>query len=142
MCELIARPDEAVALLEDGWTKLPRATSKQMRKWVEELNSSQYSLRKTATAELQRFATEHDDLLREALKQAASLETRMRLEQVLGRLNPQQLLRRSRMLEVLEQVGTAPARRFLEVLLEQKDDALMSREAAAGLKRLERKQSR
>ena len=49
-------------------------------------------------------------------------------------------MRRSRMLEVLEQLRTAPARRFLQVLAEQKEDGIMAREAAAGLKRLESKE--
>jgi hypothetical protein len=137
ICELIAHPSEASAILEGGWKQLPRATPKQMRAWADDLSSDQFTVRKTATTELERFAAAHEDLLRDALKQAGSLEARQRLEKILGRINPEGL-RRSRMLEVLEQLHTAPARRFLQALAEQNEDTAMAREATAGLGRLER----
>ena len=87
ICELIAHPSEAVAILEGAWKRLPRATSQQMRKWITDLNSDQFTIRKTATAELERFGADHEALLREALKQPGSLETRQRLEKILGRVN-------------------------------------------------------
>jgi RNA polymerase sigma factor (sigma-70 family) len=136
VCELIAHPAEASTILEGGWKQLPRATSKQMRGWVDDLSSDQFSVRKTATAELERFAAAHEDVLREGLNLAGSLEARQRLEKILGRLDPERL-RRSRMLEVLEQLHTTPARQFLQILAEQNEDAFMAREAAAGLKRLD-----
>jgi hypothetical protein len=33
VCELIARPDQAVAILQDGWKRVPRATAQQVEKW-------------------------------------------------------------------------------------------------------------
>jgi hypothetical protein len=51
-------------------------------------------------------------------------------------LDPQRLCR-TLMLEVLEQLRTAPARRFLRTLAEQKEDTAMAREAATGSNRLE-----
>jgi hypothetical protein len=41
------------------------------------------------------------------------------------------------MFEVLEQLRAAPARRFLQTLAEQQEDARVSREAAAALKRMQ-----
>jgi hypothetical protein len=137
VCELIARPSEALPLLEDGWKRLPRATPKQMRQWVEDLSSDQFAVRKTATAELERFTASHEPLLRGALKQAGTLEAHQRLENILTRLDPERL-RRSRMLEVLEQIGTAPARQFLAALALQSEDAVMASEAATGIRRLEK----
>jgi RNA polymerase sigma factor (sigma-70 family) len=133
--ELIARPSEATALLEESWRRLPRATSKQVRKWLDDLYSDQLALIATALEELEKYASGHEDLLRETLKQAGAVEMRRRLEKLMDRVNPEGL-RRSRMLEVLEQLRTAPARQFLQVLAEQPEDATMAREAAAGLKRL------
>ncbi len=135
ICELIARPNEAVGLLEDEWKRMPRATVKQMRPWVEELNSAQFAVRKNATEELVRFAASHEDMLRDALQKPASLEARQRLERILAQIEPERL-RRGRMLEVLEQVRTAQARQFLQSLAEQNEDAALAREATAGLKRL------
>jgi WD40 repeat protein len=134
VCELIARPSEAVALLEENWK---RATPKQAREWVNDLGSEQFSVRKIATAELERCAAEHEDLLLEALQRAGTLEVRRRLEQILRRLS-QRPVRPTRMLEVLEQLRTESARQFLQALAEQKVATPVSREAAASLKRLER----
>jgi WD domain, G-beta repeat len=137
VCELIARPTEAVALAEEGWRQSPHATAKQMQDWLKDLNSDQFLVRKNATGELERFVTGHEDLLRKALEKAESLEIRQRLQNILGRPNPERL-RRTRMLEILEQIGTSQARRLLQVLANQAQDSILSREAAAGLKRLER----
>ncbi len=46
VCELIGRPDEAVALFADEWKRLPRTTAQQMLKWVEDLSSAQFAVRK------------------------------------------------------------------------------------------------
>ena len=124
VCELIARPHDAVAILETGWKQLPRATPQQMQKWVHDLASDQFTVRKTAAAELERFGAGNPSLLVGAFKKAASLEARQRLEKIVGRLDPERL-RRSRMLEVLEQLHTEPARRFLQTLADQKEDADM-----------------
>jgi WD40 repeat protein len=138
ICELVARPDEAVTLLKDGWMNLPRATPMQMQKWVEDLNSNQFAVRKSATAELDRFAFAHGDLLHKALEQAGSLEVRQRLEAILRRLDPERL-RLKRMLEVLERLGTAQPPQFLKALAAQTEDTELAREAAKGLKRLEKR---
>ena len=85
---------------------------------------------------MERFAFAHEDLLQKAHEQAASLEVRQRLEQILQRLDPQRL-RRIRLLEVLERLGTPQARQFLQTLADQSEDRQLSREAAAGLKRIQ-----
>ena len=103
MCELLTRPSEAAALLEEEWRPTPRASPPQIKKWVEDLGSDHFSVRETASAELDRFAAQHEIRLREALRLADSLEVRKRLEKILVRLGPERL-RRSRMLEVLEQL--------------------------------------
>jgi hypothetical protein len=136
MCELIARPSQTVALLQGKWKYLPRATPQQMHKWVTDLSNDQFTVRKTATAQLERFAAQHEVLLREAFKELGSLEARRRLERILAHID-QDHLRRLRMLEVLEQLRNAPARQFLQVLAEQGDDPYLSRGATASLKRLE-----
>ena len=107
-----------------------------MSRWVEDLNSEQFTVRKSATAKLEQFATGHTNLLQKAHQQASSLEIRQRLDQILHRLDPERL-RLIRMLEVLERQGTAQARQFLQRLVEQKQDSELARDAAASLKRLE-----
>jgi hypothetical protein len=104
---------------------------------VEDLASSQLSVRQKAEAELNRYLAGHEQLVSKALEKADTLELRQRLEQVLNRLNPERL-RRTRMLEVLERIGNGPARQFLQTLCRQTEDVETSREATAGLERLKR----
>jgi RNA polymerase sigma factor (sigma-70 family) len=135
--ELIARPVDAVAILQKGWKRVPRATAQQMQKWIEDLDSNPFSVRQKAQAELNLYLAGHERLVGKALEKANTLETRQRLEQILSRLHPERL-RRTRMLEVLERIGSGPARQFLQSLAGQTEDVETSREATAGLKRVER----
>jgi hypothetical protein len=135
ICELIARPAEAVPIIEKGWRSIPRVTAQQIKKWIEDLDSPQFSVRDKAGAELQIHGFMHEALLRQARDKASSLELRRRLDQILDRQDPEKL-RRTRMLEVLERVGTGEVRRLLQSLAEQTEDAELSREASAGLNRL------
>jgi RNA polymerase sigma factor (sigma-70 family) len=137
VCELIARPDQAVEILQDGWKRVPRATAEQMRKWVEDLNSNESSVRQKAEAELNRYLAGHEQLVSKALEKADTPELRRRLVQILNQLHPDRL-RRTRMLEVLERIGSGPAREFLQTLAGQTEDVETSREASAGLERLKR----
>ncbi len=134
--ELIARPDEAVSLLQAGWKRVPRATTEQMQKWIEDLDSNQSSVREKAQAELDLHLAGHEQLLSKALAKS-TLEQRNRLAEILNRLHPGQL-QRTRMLEVLERIGSGPSRQFLQTLAGQTDDVETSREATAGLERLKR----
>jgi hypothetical protein len=137
VCALVARPDEAVAICQEGWKRIPRATAQQMQKWVEDLGSNEFSVPKKAQDELVLKLAGHEQLLRKALEKADTLEVRQRLQQILNPLHPERL-RRTRMLEVLERIGVGPAHRFVQALAEQTEDLETSREAKAGLKRLER----
>jgi RNA polymerase sigma factor (sigma-70 family) len=137
VCNLIARPEEAVPSLQTGWNS-PRATAPQIQQWLKDLDSNQFALRKNATAELERFGVNHEELLRKALQEAGSLEVRQRLEQIVRRLEPPRL-RRTRMLEALEQIASVQARRFLQALAGQTENTDLSREATASLRRLEQR---
>jgi WD40 repeat protein len=138
MCDLIARPDDAVAILEAGWKQTPRATPEQMRRWIRDLDSEQFNVRRQAGVQLERFAAGHEELLSKALEQTGSLEVRKRLEPILSRPNPERL-RRIRMLEVLERIGTKQARRLLQSLARETGDPVLSKQATAGLRRLEQR---
>ena len=133
-CELIAHPSEAVPILEGGWNALPRATAKELQNWLEELGSEDFGVRQAAGKELERVAAQHEGWLRESLQKAASLETRRRLEKILEQIEPQRW-RLSRMLEVLEQIGTVQARQFMHLLAGQEEDERLAHEAKAGLER-------
>jgi WD40 repeat protein len=135
ICELVARPTEAVPILETGWKTLPRVSTQQMQKWIEDLDSAQFSVRDKAAAEIKTYGAAHEVLLRQARDKAPSLELRRRLDSILERQDPEKL-RRTRMLEVLERIGTGSARRFLQELAGQSEDGALAQEAAWGLKRM------
>jgi len=135
MCTLIAHPDNAISVMEMGWQHSPRATPAQIHQWLKDLDSNQFSVRQEASAALEKFATGHEELLRQAQEQATSVEARRRLAQILERPSTERL-RRVRMLEVSERIGTAAARKFLQSLLAQTDDPELSKQAVASLKRL------
>ncbi len=87
LCELIAHPSEAVALLEGAWKRYPRAPSRKCKSGSPISPAHPFAVRQTATRELERFAAAHEELLRQALKSADSLESRQRLEKILSRLD-------------------------------------------------------
>jgi WD40 repeat protein len=134
VCIFVSRPD-TVAVLSNGWKSRPHATAEQMRAWIRDLNSKSFIVRQKAGAQLERFTTGHEELLKRASVESASLEVRQHLEQLLTRLNPERL-RRTRMLEVLEHVKNAAARQFLHELAAQTEDEPLAREAGESLQRL------
>ena len=80
--------------------------------------------------------------LREALKRRPSLEVRRRIDQLLARLEslqPPELARGVRAVEVLEEVGTLEARKLLEGLAEGIPEMRRTQEAKASLDRLSRR---
>src|SRR5205823_6224818 len=93
ICQLLAHPAEAVAVLRDGWKQMPHATDGQVTQWIKDLDSNRFAVRTQATTRLQQFVTEHEETLRQAHQQARSLEVRQRLEQILSRRNPERLRR-------------------------------------------------
>ena len=108
----------------------------QVQQWLKDLDSNQFPVRQQASTALEKFATGHEELLRQAQGQATSVETRRRLAQILERPSPERL-RRMRMLEIAERIGTAAARTYLQSLVAQTDDPELSKQAAASLRRLE-----
>ncbi|HLN30388.1 MAG TPA: sigma-70 family RNA polymerase sigma factor [Gemmataceae bacterium] len=136
ICTLVAHPGKAFAVMQEGWQHSPRATPAQVQQWLKDLDSNQFPVRQQASTALEKFATGHEELLRQAQGQATSVETRRRLAQILERPSPERL-RRMRMLEIAERIGTAAARTYLQSLVAQTDDPELSKQAAASLRRLE-----
>ena len=141
---LVATPDKAVAFLQQRLKPAAPVNIAQVRQLVANLDSSQYSLREAATAELQalRDADETKTILRRALAGKPSPEASRRIERLL--LNPDilvpgEVLRGARAAEILERIGTAEARRLLALLAEGARNSRLTREAIASLQRLDRK---
>jgi HEAT repeat protein len=109
---------------------------------VADLDDHRFAVREQAARELLELGERAEQPLRRALAWPASVEVRRRvaglLENVHGPLVSCERLRRLRALEVLEQAGTADARRLLEVLAGGAPAARLTREAKGALRRLDR----
>jgi WD40 repeat protein len=144
MGQLIAHPDEAVALLRrelkgEGRKSL---TDKEVARLIAELDDDSYRVREVATAALEAAGQQVRTALRSALRARPTPEARRRLHELLAALpdptEAQALERRRtlRALEVLEWLGTPPACRLLEELAAGPSDALLTTECKAALRRL------
>lgn len=134
ICVLLTRAD-AVETLRQHWNARPKATAAQMEGWTRDLDRKEFAVREHAATELKRFMVGHETLLRETAERTASAEVRQHLQEMLGNINPERL-RRTRMLEVLEHVGSPESKRFLHELANEKEDTTLAKEATESLQRL------
>jgi hypothetical protein len=135
ICDLCALPEASVSFLEEQWKQTRRPGAAEVQQWLTDLDSPQFRVREQANLHLDRDATGHEELLQRAREQTSSPEVRQRLEKILGQVAPERL-HRTRMVEVLEKIGTPAAREFLRRLAADSHDPLLSRDAAASLARL------
>jgi hypothetical protein len=105
---------------------------------LEQLKSERFEVRQKAAAEIDRISDQAEPALRKLLKAQPALEVRQRVEQVLARIaRPAgDELRSLRIVELMEQLGDAPARRLLAMLAKGAPLARLTREAQQSLERL------
>jgi hypothetical protein len=139
---LAEAPKDAVPYLQKRLRPAPAVDKKRIVQLIADLDSDEFDTRENASKELERFEDGVLGLLRKALEGKPSLDTRRRLEALVGKLsgrlrNPSPESRRvSRCLEVLEHIGTPEARQVLEVLAKGSPGARLTEEAKASLDRL------
>jgi WD40 repeat protein len=140
--QLRARPDEAAAFLAGRLTPVPRPALDEagLKRLVAELGHANYGVRTRAERQLARVGPPAAAALRAALEAGADAEVQRRAAALLEQWErPDDLgpwLRPLRALEVLERLGTPAARQHLARLAAGDPHALLTREAAAALKRL------
>jgi HEAT repeat protein len=144
MWTLAADPRQTVPLLGERLGKeVPHQDKARIDKLLAELDDDEYSVREHATQELMKAGKAVEKAVRDALKKSPSAEARRRLEVILEKLGPAALppevLRASRAVEVLEQIGTAEARKVLETLAKGKTDEALARDAKGALERLSKR---
>ena len=115
-------------------------TNEQIVQLVADLDAARFAVRDKASRELGELAELAVPALRCALASRPSPELRLRgemlLEQVLATKHSRSRLRLGRALCVLEQIGTPQAREGLSGLAKGADEAWLTREAKASLRRL------
>jgi hypothetical protein len=142
MMTLVARPREAVTLLEKELKPVPETTPDRIARLVADLDSDQFATREQAARELQRLGDLAEGTVRGALQGQPSAEVRRQAQALLEKLDIARSplrLRDLRAIEVLEAIGTAEARRVLHALTQGEQKVRLTQEAAAALDRMARR---
>ncbi len=132
-------PDRAVSFLADRLKPMAPPDEKQVRRWIANLDSDDFTTREAAHAALARLGELVEPARQQALKGQLPVETRRRLDR-LGQVAQPALgsegLRSVRAVEVLEVIGTRKARGVLQGLAKGAAGARQTREARQALERL------
>jgi hypothetical protein len=137
---LTAASGPTVSFVQKRLPPVAAPDGKRFARLLAELDNPQFSVREKANAELEKLGAAAEPLLREALAGRLSLEAQRRVERLLEKvqglvLTPDEL-RAWRAVEVLEHIGSPEARQLLEALAKGQQEAPLTREAQAALRRL------
>jgi hypothetical protein len=142
ICQLTAAGAQAVAMLQEQMEPILDLQAR-IRKLLSDLDDRKYSVRRKAGVELEKLGELALPALQQALEGKPSVETRLRVEQLLRKLQRRNddlsfssRLQLLRSIEVLEQIGAAEARKLLGRMAEGLPSPWGKREAKAGLERL------
>jgi WD40 repeat protein len=142
MQAMIASPAAAVRLLQERLhpAQGKALTPEAVRKLIGDLADRRLKVRDAAARELEQQGTGAVPVLRAALKSNPSLEVQRRLEKLLDRaedpIRSPEDVRTWRAVEVLERIGTGPARELLAALAGGGPGAVVTEQARAALRRL------
>jgi WD40 repeat protein len=140
---LSAAPEQAVPLLRTRLRPAPPPDESSISRLIADLDSDQFEVRNKASRELEAVGEPAVPALRRALEARPALEVRRRIGQLLEKQERQTLssgqLQMLRAVEILERIGSPPARGVLEVLARGEAEARLTREAKASLQRLARR---
>lgn len=140
VCTLVAAPNSAVPFIGERLQPV-EISDDRVKRLIGELNNDRFEARERAAAELQALGERAEPALRTALKRTRSVEVRARAERLLLRLDeillPAAALQNARAIEVLEHIGSEPARRILQKLSKGAPEARLTRAAADALQRMD-----
>jgi hypothetical protein len=133
---LVAAPEQAVPFLRKCLPPVPRPDAKAVARWIADLDSEDFTVRQKATDELSNLGDAIAPALRGALQGKPSLETRRRVQSLLDQSRDwtPERLRVHRAIQVLERIGTKPAREVLQTLADGAPEARPTKEAKAALR--------
>jgi WD40 repeat protein len=136
---LAASPIQALAKLQKELQPTPRLDSKDVDRWIADLDNNKYEVRQKAMAELKRAGDVTWPALRKVLDQRPTLEVRARVLVLLGRMEDPvpvpERLGLIRELELLEHLGTPQARQLVQALADGAPEGWLTGEAKSMLKR-------
>jgi WD40 repeat protein len=141
VARLAGAPDRALAVLRRHLRPVPAVDADNVVRLLEELDGD-LAVRQKAFRELDKLGDRIGDAFTQALAAQPGLERRQRLERLQERvLNGTTMSAEERQtlraIEVLEHIGTPPARSLLHTLADGAAGARITREAEAALRRVE-----
>jgi WD40 repeat protein len=140
---LALSPEETVLFLKEHLHPAQPADAERLRHLLAELESEQFAVREKAQKTLEELGDLAEPALRQTLTNKPMLEVRRRvqalLEHLRGPVTKPETLRTLRAVAVLEDIGTPPARRLLEILAQGAPESRLTREAKASFQRLHRR---
>jgi hypothetical protein len=137
---LVDSSEKAVTLLMENLKPARAADAQRLRQLLADLDSERFVVREAARKGLEKLGELAAPALRETLKQKPSLELRQQikslLEKLRGPVTRLEMLQVLRAVAVLEDIGTAEARKLLTRLAQGAAEARLTQEAKASLRRL------
>jgi WD40 repeat protein len=138
--QLSAAPRSTVPLLREQVRPEAPVAAKRLTQLLDELEDNRFAVRKKATEELEKLAEQAEPVLQKRLDDSPPLEVKMRIEQLLQKLNgpitQPERLRTLRAIEVLELIGTPEAQEVLRSLGTGAPEARITQDAKMALARL------
>jgi dipeptidyl aminopeptidase/acylaminoacyl peptidase len=138
---LAGDPDGTVPWLRDRVRPAQRLDEKRVQQWLAELGDAKFAVRERATREISALGDQAGYILLKRLETETSQEARRRIERLLtnlAKVPPPEVLQALRAIEVLERLGTPPARQLLRTLADGEPAARQTQDARSSLQRLER----
>ena len=137
---LLHTPASTAKLLESHLQPLRRARPEQVAEWIYGLNSKSFKMREDAALNLSIQLEVAEPLIKQALPNQFSPQSRRQLEQIIkageqGDLSPLQM-QRLRAIEVLEEIASPEARRILATIAGGDRGFRLTSEASAACDRL------
>ncbi len=115
---------------------------RRLKQWLAQLDDDSFEVREAATGQLTRLGKQAEPALRQVLARTPSAKVRRRVETILDELHrpfPQgEELAFIRVVEVLERIGSAEARRLLKRLAGGEPTADLTQQAQQAWHRLKR----
>ncbi|MBY0522484.1 MAG: hypothetical protein K2R98_03765 [Gemmataceae bacterium] len=131
---------DALPFLKERLKPVQAIDAAVIARWVEDLSSNHFEVRRRATVELEKLGPLAESALRKRLGANPPLEETTRIDQLLekltGPVTEPDLLRSLRAVESLEHMATPEAKSLLEALARGASGARQTEEARAALERL------
>jgi hypothetical protein len=143
--QLAAAPRQALPLIREHLSSARPPDPARAARLVAELDHERFAVRQRASEELEKLGPLAETALRKTLADRPSLELRRRAERLLDCLEePSRYagrLRESRIVPLLEEIGTPEARRLLAVLSGGANEDQQTIDATSALERLDKRMS-